>query len=81
MELFRSPLTLAWLAAAFAALLVFRYKAEEKRLAAARSVLGPAFDGYAAGPEAARRRLRGVLYFAALALLCLAAAGPQWGVE
>ena len=81
MELFRSPITLAWLAAAFAALLVFRYKAEEKRLAAARAALGPAFDAYAAGPEASRRRLRGALYFSALALLCVAAAGPQWGVE
>jgi len=81
MELFRYPLTLAWLTAAFAALVFFRFKAEESRLAAARRLLGPAFDRMNSGPEAARRRLRGLLNFAALALLAIAAAGPQWGVE
>lgn len=81
MELFRYPLALAWLAAAFAALVFFRFKAEERRLEAARRLLGPAFDRLGSGPEAARRRLRGLLYFAALALLGVAAAGPQWGVE
>jgi Ca-activated chloride channel family protein len=81
MELFRYPLTLAWLAAAFAALVFFRFRAEERRLEAARGLLGPAFDKLVSGPEAARRRLRGLLYFAALGLLALAAAGPQWGVE
>lgn len=81
MQLFRNPLTLAWLAAAFAVLVVFRFKAEERRLEAARRLLGPAFDRLAAGPEAARRRLRGLLYFTALGLLAVAAAGPQWGVE
>jgi len=81
MELFRYPVLLAWLAAAFAALVFFRFKTEESRLAAARQVLGPSFDGFASGTPAARRRLRGLLYFAALALLALAAAGPQWGVE
>lgn len=81
MELFRYPLTLAWMTAAFAALVFFRFKAEERRLEAARRLLGPAFDRLGSGPEAARRRLRGLLYFAALALLGVAAAGPQWGVE
>jgi Ca-activated chloride channel family protein len=81
MELFRYPVLLAWLAAAFAALVFFRFKAEVSRLAAARQVLGPSFDGFAAGAPAARRRLRGLLYFIALALLAIAAAGPQWGVE
>ncbi|MGD9643113.1 MAG: tetratricopeptide repeat protein [Elusimicrobiales bacterium] len=81
MELFRYPLLLAGLAAAFAALVFFRFKAEASRLAAARAVLGPAFERLAAGPEAARRRLRGLLYFIALALLAFSAAGPQWGVE
>ncbi|MBI4351211.1 MAG: VWA domain-containing protein [Elusimicrobia bacterium] len=81
MELFRYPITLAWLAAAFAVLVVFRFKAEERRLEAARRLLGPAFDRLGAGPEAARRRLRGLLYFTALGLLAVAAAGPQWGVE
>ncbi len=81
MELFRYPLALAWLAGAFAALVFFRFRAEESRLAAARAVLGPAFDSLASGSGAARRRLRGLLYFAALGLLALAAAGPQWGVE
>ena len=81
MELFRYPLTLAWLAAVFAALVFFRFKAEESRLEAARRLLGPAFDRLGSGPEAARRRLRGLLYFAALGLLAVSAAGPQWGVE
>lgn len=81
MELFRYPLALAWLAAAFAALVFFRFKAEESRLEAARRLLGPAFDRLGSGPEAARRRLRGLLYFAALGLLAVSAAGPQWGVE
>lgn len=81
MQLFRSPVLLVWLAAAFAALVFFRFKAEESRLAAARRVLGPAFERLSSGPGAARRKLRGLLYFAALALLALAAAGPQWGVE
>ena len=81
MELFRYPLALAWLTAGFAALVFFRFRAEERRLEAARSLLGPAFDKLGTGPEAARRRLRGLLYFTALGLLCAAAAGPQWGVE
>lgn len=81
MELFRYPLLLAGLAAAFAALVFFRFRAEASRLAAASAVLGPAFERLAAGPEAARRRLRGLLYFIALALLAVSAAGPQWGVE
>jgi Ca-activated chloride channel family protein len=81
MELFRYPVLLAWLAAAFAALVFFRFKAEESRLAAARSVLGPSFERFAGGTQAARARLRGLLYFIALALLAVAAAGPQWGVE
>ena len=81
MELFRYPLTLAWMTAAFAALVFFRFKAEESRLEAARRLLGPAFDRLGSGPEAARRRLRGLLYFAALGLLAVSAAGPQWGVE
>ena len=81
MELFRHPLVLAWLTAAFAALLFFRFKAEESRLAAAGLLLGPAFGRMNAGTAAARRRLRGVLYIAALGLGFLAAAGPQWGTE
>ena len=81
MELFRYPLALAWLAAAFIALIFFRFKAEERRLEAARGLLGPAFEKLGTGPEASRRRLRGLLYVAALGLLALAAAGPQWGVE
>lgn len=81
MELFRYPVVLAWLAAAFAALVFFRFRTEERRVEAAKLVLGPAYERFAAGPEAARRRLRGLLYFAALALLAISAAGPQWGVE
>ncbi len=81
MELFSYPLVLAWLATAFAALVFFRFKAEERRLEAARRLLGPAFDKLGSGPEAARRRLRGLLYLIALGLLALAAAGPQWGIE
>jgi Ca-activated chloride channel family protein len=80
-DLFRYPLLLAWLAPAFAALVVFRFKAEEGRAAAARTALGPAAEKLAASPAAARRRLRGLLYFIALGLLGFAAAGPQWGVE
>ncbi|MDO8804205.1 MAG: VWA domain-containing protein [Elusimicrobiota bacterium] len=81
MELFRYPLMLAWLAAAFAALVFFRFKAEERRLEAARRLLGPSFERFITGPAAALRRLRGLLYLTALGLLALAAAGPQWGVE
>ena len=81
MELFRYPLALAWLTAAFAALVFFRFKAEERRLEVARRLLGPSFERFIPGPAARLRRLRGLLYFTALALLALAAAGPQWGVE
>ncbi|MCM2267208.1 MAG: VWA domain-containing protein [Elusimicrobiales bacterium] len=81
MELFRYPQSLAWAAAALAALLVFRFRAEQNRAATARRVLGPAWERLAAGPAAARRRLRGLLFLLALALGALAAAGPQWGVE
>ncbi len=81
MELFRHPLVLLWLTAVFAALLFFRFKAEESRLAAAGLLLGPAFARLNSGTAAARRRLRGVLYISALGLGFLAAAGPQWGME
>ncbi len=81
MDLFRDYAILLWGAAALAALLVFRHRAELRRLEAARRLLGPAADNLAAAPAAARRRLRGLLYFGALALAVLAAAGPQWGVE
>lgn len=80
-ELFRYPALLAWLAAGFAALVFFRFKAEESRLAAARAVLGPDAEKQAVSPAAARRRFRGLLFFIALGFLCFAAAGPQWGVE
>lgn len=81
MELFRYPALLAWLAAAYAALVFFRFKSEAARLAAARAALGPAAERLAETPESRRRRTRGLLFFIALGLLCLAAAGPQWGVE
>lgn len=81
MDLFRNYAILLWSAAALAALLVFRHRAELARLETARRLLGPAADALADSPAAARRRLRGLLYFAALALGALAAAGPQWGVE
>ncbi len=81
MELFKYPMVLLWLCAGYAALLFFRFKAEESRVAAARRLLGPSFDRLNSGPEAARARLRGLLYFIALGLLGLAAAGPQWGFE
>ncbi|OGR50612.1 MAG: hypothetical protein A2049_10995 [Elusimicrobia bacterium GWA2_62_23] len=81
MELFRHPSILGWGAAALAALLYFRYRAGLRRLETARRLLGPSYELFAAGPGAARRRLRGLLYMCALGLLVLAAAGPQWGVE
>lgn len=81
MELFRHPAVLAWLAALFAGLLFFRFRAEEMRRTAGRLLLGPAFGRLDASPAAARRRLRGILYICALALAALAAAGPQWGTE
>ncbi|HCC49062.1 MAG TPA: hypothetical protein DEQ38_13245 [Elusimicrobia bacterium] len=81
MELFRYPILLAWLAAGFAALVFFRFKAEERRALAARGVLGPSFERLSSGPGAVRRRLRGLLYFTALGLLAFSAAGPQWGLE
>ena len=81
MELFRYPVVLAWLTAGFAALLFFCFKAEESRLKIARKLFGPALEQLNSGPEAARRRLRDLLYFIALALLALGAAGPQWGME
>ncbi len=81
MELFRYPLILAWGAGVMAALLFFRFKAEEARLAAGRAILGPSFDRLNDGPAAARRRLRGALFITAVGLCLLAAAGPQWGVE
>ncbi|OGR68180.1 MAG: hypothetical protein A2081_02505 [Elusimicrobia bacterium GWC2_61_19] len=81
MDLFRYPSILLWAAAALAALLFFRFKAEERRLETARLLFGPAFERLTAGPAAARRRLRGLLYIAALGFAAAAAAGPQWGVE
>ena len=81
MELFRYPLALVWLAAGFALLLLFRYKAEESRQAAARLIFGESFDRLASGTPAARRRLRGLLFVTAIGLAALAAAGPQWGAE
>lgn len=81
MELFRYPVVLAWLGGALAALIFFRFKAEVSRLAAARKVLGAAFERYDSGPAARRRRARGLLYISALGLAALAAAGPQWGTE
>ncbi len=81
MELFRYPLALVWLAAGFALLLLFRYKAEESRQAAARLIFGESFDRLASGTPAARRRLRGLLFITAVGLAALAAAGPQWGAE
>ena len=81
MELFRYPLALVWLAAGFALLLLFRYKAEESRLAAASLIFGASYDRLAAGAPLARRRLRGLLFLAATGLAALAAAGPQWGAE
>lgn len=81
MELFRDPSVLGWGAAALAVLLYFRYRAGLRRMETARRLLGPSYELFAAGPEAARRRLRGLLHLCALALLVLAAAGPQWGVE
>ncbi|HAT72253.1 MAG TPA: hypothetical protein DCS63_05505 [Elusimicrobia bacterium] len=81
MDLFKYPSALIWFTTALAALVFFRFKAEESRLEAARALLGPAFERLTTGPAAARRRLRGLLYLAALALAAAAAAGPQWGVE
>jgi Ca-activated chloride channel family protein len=81
MELFRYPAALAWLTAAFAGLLFLRFKAEEKRQAAARLLLGPSFDRLKAGPAAALRRVRGLLYIFALGLAVIAVSGPQWGSE
>jgi len=81
MELFRYPLALVWLSAGFALLLLFRYKAEEARQAAARLIFGASFDRLTAGPPSARRRLRGILFITATGLAALAAAGPQWGAE
>lgn len=81
MELFRYPVVFAWIAAAAAALVFFRFKAEEKRRALARLVLGPAADSLASAPGAGRRGLRDAFMLAALALAGAAAAGPQWGVE
>ncbi len=81
MELFRYPLVLAGLAAAFAALVVFRFKAEERRRALARLVLGPGADALDLAPGARRRGLREFFMLAALGLGFAAAAGPQWGVE
>lgn len=81
MDLLRYPAILAWSAAALAALLAFRYRAEASRRAAALAVFGASYGRLAASPALARRRLRGLLYLAALALAALAAAGPQWGVE
>ena len=81
MELFRYSSVLFWLAAAFAGLLFFRYKAEESRQAAARLIFGASLDRLSSGSPAARRKLRGLLSITALGLAALAAAGPQWGVE
>jgi len=81
MELFLYPVTLFWLAAAFAGLVFFRFRAEEKRRALTRLVLGPAIGSLDAAPGARRRGLRDFLALTALALTAAAAAGPQWGVE
>ena len=81
MALFRYPMLLAGLALALAALVFFRFRAEEKRRAIARAVLGPAAEKFYSGPGAGIRAARDLLFLAALALAAFAAAGPQWGVE
>jgi len=81
MELLRYPATLFWLTAALAALVFFRFRAEEKRRAVALLVFGPAAARFDSAPGAARRLLRDLFMLAALGAAFLAAAGPQWGVE
>ncbi|OGS06737.1 MAG: hypothetical protein A2270_05595 [Elusimicrobia bacterium RIFOXYA12_FULL_51_18] len=82
MELFRYPVELFWLAAGFAALCIFYFKARAASERVALELMDLRQLIRLSGANAiARKKTRDWLYLAALAFLLAAAGGPQWGVE
>jgi len=82
MELFKYPVMAVWFAAAFAALVLLRYKAEKAKWAIAESVLGKkTLLAPSLQKGRARKRARDILFLAALFFAAAAASGPQWGME
>jgi len=82
MELFKYPVTAIWFAAAFAALVLLRYKAEKAKWAIAETVLGKkTLRRLSLQNGWARKRAREILFLAALFFAAAAASGPQWGTE
>ncbi|NNN07504.1 MAG: VWA domain-containing protein [Elusimicrobia bacterium] len=77
----RDPLWLAFAVPALAAAWALLAWAAARRRAVAAALGRAATLSRVAGDAAARRRLAGGLRLSALALLFLALAGPQWGVE
>jgi len=82
MELFKHPIMAVWFAAAFAALILLRRKAESAKCAIAESVLGKRTMQLLRLQKGWRlKRIRDTLMLAALFFAAAAASGPQWGVE
>jgi Ca-activated chloride channel family protein len=82
MALFRYPIELIWLAAGFAALVFFYFRARAASQRAALALMAGLQLSRLAGEKAlARKKIRDWLYLSALIFLLAAAGGPQWGVE
>ncbi|MBI5208922.1 MAG: VWA domain-containing protein [Elusimicrobia bacterium] len=80
--MFRNPSALLWLLPAVAAALGLHAWAAARRRALTETLGDPATIARLVPPETAgRRRLKAALLSSGLALLVLALAGPQWGVE
>jgi len=80
--MFRNPLYLVWLLPAAAAAAALHAWAAARRRGLAALLGDPATLARLVPPEtAARRRLKAVLELGGLALVFVALAGPQWGVE
>lgn len=81
MDLFRHPGLFAWLLAALGALFFFRLSQDKVRTALLSRLARTGLDRLVPQAELARAKRRDNLLLAAFALLALALAGPQWGVE
>ncbi len=81
MDLFRQPGLFAWLLAVLGALFFFRLSQDKVRAELLSRLARTGLDRLVPQAELARARRRDGLLLTAFALLALALAGPQWGVE
>ncbi|HAF95168.1 MAG: hypothetical protein A2X34_06710 [Elusimicrobia bacterium GWC2_51_8] len=82
MELFKYPVMAIWFAAAFAAMVFLRVKAEKAASAIAERVLGKkTLQRLSLQKGWARKKARNTLMLTALFFAAAAASGPQWGKE